>query len=243
MTDWQQWSLVERFQRELAMKRIRDEIAPYLVQSRDRFFGSLIVLVYSPFVFEFEPLSTFNGHVPAAYSDAAKRMGFPDARIADLIKCDEDEVRARRKAEGVIPVYKRVDTCSAEFESYTPYLYSTYESECEADPSDRKKIMNTTDQNGPIQLYEQFMLEQVLKVQSAETVDIALQTDHWKATGRGDSAAVFEDFKYRIKVDHPAMTETLRVTFDSANPAIAKAGSVCGAGGGGSLACGSRGSA
>src|SRR5262245_33832427 len=58
---------------------------------------------------------------------AAKRMGFPDARIADLIKCDEDEVRARRKAEGVVPVYKRVDTCGAEFESYTPYLYSTYE--------------------------------------------------------------------------------------------------------------------
>jgi carbamoyl-phosphate synthase large subunit len=72
---------------------------------------------------------------------AAKRMGFPDARIAELIKCDEDEVRARRKAEGVVPVYKRVDTCGAEFESYTPYLYSTYESECEADPSDRKKIM------------------------------------------------------------------------------------------------------
>ncbi|MGH9936638.1 MAG: carbamoyl-phosphate synthase large subunit, partial [Blastocatellia bacterium] len=72
---------------------------------------------------------------------AAKRMGFSDARIADLIKCGEDEVRARRKAEGVIPVYKRVDTCGAEFESYTPYLYSTYESECEAAPNDRKKIM------------------------------------------------------------------------------------------------------
>src|SRR5262249_45368501 len=72
---------------------------------------------------------------------AAKRMGFSDARIADLIKSSEDEVRARRKAEGVLPVYKRVDTCGAEFESYTPYLYSTYESECEAAPNDRKKIM------------------------------------------------------------------------------------------------------
>jgi carbamoyl-phosphate synthase large subunit len=77
----------------------------------------------------------------AARLRAAKRMGFPDARIADLIKCEEDEVRARRKAEGVVPVYKRVDTCGAEFESFTPYLYSTYESECEAQPSDRKKIM------------------------------------------------------------------------------------------------------
>jgi carbamoyl-phosphate synthase large subunit len=72
---------------------------------------------------------------------AAKRMGFSDARIADFVKSSEDEVRARRKTEGVIPVFKRVDTCGAEFESFTPYLYSTYESECEAAPSDRKKIM------------------------------------------------------------------------------------------------------
>ncbi|MCI0524797.1 MAG: carbamoyl-phosphate synthase large subunit, partial [Acidobacteria bacterium] len=72
---------------------------------------------------------------------AAKRMGFSDARIADFIKSTEDEVRERRKAAGIIPVYKRVDTCGAEFESFTPYLYSTYESECEAAPNDRKKIM------------------------------------------------------------------------------------------------------
>jgi len=72
---------------------------------------------------------------------AVKRIGFSDARIADLIKCGEDEISARRRREGIIPVYKRVDTCGAEFESYTPYLYSTYESECEAEPSNRKKIM------------------------------------------------------------------------------------------------------
>jgi carbamoyl-phosphate synthase large subunit len=72
---------------------------------------------------------------------AAKRMGFSDARIADFVKSTEDEVRERRKAAGIIPVYKRVDTCGAEFESFTPYLYSTYESECEAAPNDRKKIM------------------------------------------------------------------------------------------------------
>src|SRR6185312_3132277 len=62
-------------------------------------------------------------------------------RLAYLTERTEDEVRARRKAEGVVPVYKRVDTCGAEFESFTPYLYSTYESECEALPSNRKKIM------------------------------------------------------------------------------------------------------
>jgi carbamoyl-phosphate synthase large subunit len=71
----------------------------------------------------------------------AKRMGISDARIAELLKCEEDQVRARRTAEGIRPVYKRVDTCGAEFESFTPYLYSTYESECEACPSESKKIV------------------------------------------------------------------------------------------------------
>jgi carbamoyl-phosphate synthase large subunit len=70
-----------------------------------------------------------------------KRFGFSDARIAQLTAHAEGEVRAARKAAGVVPVYKRVDTCSAEFESFTPYLYSTYESECEAAPTDRRKVM------------------------------------------------------------------------------------------------------
>lgn len=71
----------------------------------------------------------------------AKRMGFSDVRIADLVGSTEDEVSAHRKAQGLVPVYKRVDTCGAEFESFTPYMYSTYESECEAAPTDKKKIM------------------------------------------------------------------------------------------------------
>jgi carbamoyl-phosphate synthase large subunit len=71
----------------------------------------------------------------------AKRMGFSDVRLAELWSTDEDSVRALRHEEGVRAVYKRVDTCAAEFEAHTPYLYSTYEDECEARPSDRKKIM------------------------------------------------------------------------------------------------------
>jgi carbamoyl-phosphate synthase large subunit len=73
----------------------------------------------------------------------AKRMGFSDSRIAQLVGkgTREADVRARRLAEGIKPVYKRVDTCSAEFVSHTPYLYSTYESECEAEPAARKKVM------------------------------------------------------------------------------------------------------
>ncbi len=79
--------------------------------------------------------------LPAELLREAKRMGFSDSRLAGLTGCDAAQVRARRLAEGITPVYKRVDTCSAEFESYTPYLYSTYESEDESDPTDRRKVM------------------------------------------------------------------------------------------------------
>ena len=71
----------------------------------------------------------------------AKRHGFSDARLAQLAKRSETEVRARRLAHGVKPVFKRVDTCSAEFESFTPYLYSTYERECEAAPTGKRKVV------------------------------------------------------------------------------------------------------
>ncbi len=71
----------------------------------------------------------------------AKAMGFSDRRLAALWQLDEAAVRAMRHRLGIRPVYKRVDTCGAEFEAQTPYLYSTYEDECEAAPTDRKKIM------------------------------------------------------------------------------------------------------
>ena len=70
-----------------------------------------------------------------------KEVALSDRRLAYLTNRTENEVREYRKALGVAPVYKRVDTCGAEFESFTPYLYSTYEEECEAAPSDKKKIM------------------------------------------------------------------------------------------------------
>ena len=72
---------------------------------------------------------------------ALKRMGFSDARIAQLARTSESAVRALRKAFNVRPVYKRVDSCAAEFATTTAYLYSTYEDECEANPSERRKIM------------------------------------------------------------------------------------------------------
>ncbi|MBP1475739.1 carbamoyl-phosphate synthase large subunit [Frateuria sp. MAH-13] len=70
-----------------------------------------------------------------------KRMGFADARIAQLLNTDEAAVRHLRHTLGVRPVYKRVDSCAAEFATSTAYMYSTYEEECEANPSDREKIV------------------------------------------------------------------------------------------------------
>jgi carbamoyl-phosphate synthase large subunit len=70
-----------------------------------------------------------------------KRKGFADRRLAHLLKTTEKEVRASRHALGIRPVFKRVDTCAAEFATHTAYLYSTYEEECEAAPSSRRKIM------------------------------------------------------------------------------------------------------
>jgi carbamoyl-phosphate synthase large subunit len=75
-----------------------------------------------------------------------KRMGFSDARLANSLKLrnggsSSEKIHQLRKEHGIVPVYKRVDTCAAEFESYTPYLYSTYEDEDEATPTDHKRVI------------------------------------------------------------------------------------------------------
>jgi carbamoyl-phosphate synthase large subunit len=71
----------------------------------------------------------------------SKRLGMSDRRIAALTGATEAEVRAARHEAGIRPVYKRVDTCAAEFESHTPYMYSTYEEECESRPTANKKVI------------------------------------------------------------------------------------------------------
>ena len=70
-----------------------------------------------------------------------KKKGFSDRRLAKLVKSTEGNVRAARHAMGIRPVYKRVDTCAAEFATNTAYMYSTYDEECEASPTNKKKIM------------------------------------------------------------------------------------------------------
>jgi carbamoyl-phosphate synthase large subunit len=83
--------------------------------------------------------------VPSEVLREAKRMGFSDGRLAGTWrlsgKGDQEKIRHLRKKHKVQPVYKRVDTCAAEFESYTPYLYSTYEEEDEATPTHKKKVI------------------------------------------------------------------------------------------------------
>ena len=70
-----------------------------------------------------------------------KRAGFADSDLARLLGLDEASLRVRRQDAALVPAYKRIDTCAAEFESFTPYLYGTFETECEADPTPRAKVV------------------------------------------------------------------------------------------------------
>ena len=79
--------------------------------------------------------------IPPLQLRQAKRLGFSDQYLAWLTGSTAAEVHQRRQGLELRPVYKRVDTCAAEFESFTPYLYSTYEQQCEAEPSERRKIV------------------------------------------------------------------------------------------------------
>ena len=95
---------------------------------------------------DLDKLAAEKGEAALAALDAAtlltlKQKGFSDRRLAKLLKTTEQAVRDQRRALNVRPVYKRVDTCAAEFATNTAYMYSTYEDECEAAPTDKKKIM------------------------------------------------------------------------------------------------------
>ena len=80
-------------------------------------------------------------NVPTSVLYLSKQYGFSDPQLGEIWGKSAEEVRERRRALNVRPVFKRVDTCAAEFESFTPYLYSTYEDENEAEPTSRRKIM------------------------------------------------------------------------------------------------------
>ena len=125
------FAIVEAFRRGVSVEEIfdRTKIDPWFLRN-------------------LEEIAVAEGNLAAASTPErdrllrpAKQLGFSDARLAALWETNEDDVRAQRKRLGIRPVYKRVDTCAAEFVAHTPYLYSTYEDECEADPTDKKKIM------------------------------------------------------------------------------------------------------
>ena len=90
---------------------------------------------------ELELETTSLDKISAIELRALKRKGFSDRRLAKLLKTTEAAVRAQRHAANIRPVFKRVDTCAAEFATDTAYMYSTYGEECEAQPTDKKKIM------------------------------------------------------------------------------------------------------
>lgn len=85
---WQEWSIFERFQRDLAIKRVEQQIVPYLARTKDRFFGALIVLVFQPDVFEFESIRNSGLKLARAYKDVADRMGFLAIDGGELVVLD-----------------------------------------------------------------------------------------------------------------------------------------------------------
>ena len=125
------WALVEAFRRGATVEELfdRTKIDPWFLRNLQEIAVAEKRLAEAP-----------EGERDAMLRPA-KQMGFSDARIGVLWGKSEAEVRGDRHRLDVRPVYKRVDTCAAEFVAHTPYLYSTYEEECEADTTDRKKIM------------------------------------------------------------------------------------------------------
>jgi len=125
------WALAEALRRGASVEELfeRSKIDPWFLRNLEQIVSFEADLQAAP------------AEERGSWLRPAKQMGFADRRLAELWGLEEAEVRALRHSHGVLPVYKRVDTCAAEFVAHTPYLYSTYEDECEARPSDRQKVV------------------------------------------------------------------------------------------------------
>ena len=125
------WAIVEAFRRGVSVEELfeRTKIDPWFLRNLQEIATAETRLISA------------TPEQRDQWLRPAKQLGFSDARLAALWGMTEAEVRQQRWGRGIHPVYKRVDTCGAEFEAHTPYLYSTYEDECEARPTDRRKIM------------------------------------------------------------------------------------------------------
>src|SRR6188768_4192015 len=131
-TDQRMWALFRALQRGWTVDTIHEltKIDPWFLEQ----FRQIVELRQMAGLGEFREMS-------ADLLRALKRAGFGDVDIAAIFDVDESLVRQRRLEEGLVPAYKRIDTCAAEFESFTPYMYGTFEQVCEADPTEKKKVI------------------------------------------------------------------------------------------------------
>ena len=126
------WYVAEAFRRKFTVEQVFEltNIDPW-------FLNNIRDIILLERKIEKTPLAKMT----AKLTRQIKEFGFSDMYVAELLGVPETKYRAHRKKQGVAAVYKMVDTCGAEFEATTPYLYSTYEEECEAAPTDQRKIM------------------------------------------------------------------------------------------------------
>jgi carbamoyl-phosphate synthase large subunit len=151
ITDLNQEGLRELFRQELRMPgpdrlfyvgdAFRAGLTLAEVQEFSRIDPWFLVQIADLVQMEAETVRLGEQALAPSFLRSLKRKGFSDRRLAMLLGLTEDEVRQRRWAAGLHPVYKRVDTCAAEFATSTAYMYSTYEEECEANPGNREKII------------------------------------------------------------------------------------------------------
>ena len=126
------WYLADAFRAGMSIDEVFEQSSIdrwFLVQIKD--------IVDTETALQSLPLSNINSEIMLHL----KRKGFSDRRLGDLLAVSEKTVRNHRRKLNVHPVYKRVDTCAAEFATSTAYMYSTYEQQCESEPTDREKIM------------------------------------------------------------------------------------------------------
>lgn len=131
-TDKRMWYIAEAFRAGFTLQEVHEHT------KIDVWFLNKILEIIN---FEKEIKTKNINTIDTDFLKYAKEMGFSDKRLGKIMGCSEKDLEDVREKMGISPVYKRVDTCAAEFESFTPYLYSTYEDECEAEPTQRKKIV------------------------------------------------------------------------------------------------------
>ncbi len=131
-SDRRMWALFRALRRGWSLETIHDltKIDPWFLHQ----FADIVELRKMAALGEFREMSK-------DLLRTLKRNGFSDADIAAVYGIDEDLVRQRRREDGLSPAYKRIDTCAAEFESYTPYMYGTFEKQDEAEPNPKKKVV------------------------------------------------------------------------------------------------------